>query len=176
MVALIYRCLPPEKAAIALDRIEMDDMTTEWGMRTLSSKDPSYHPEIYHNGVVWPPVTGWTACAEYANNRPVQGYRYHESMVKRVLSEGGMYAEAYRGDRPEPHIACILQGWSLSMLIWVVVECLFDVKPNAIRHKVECNPSFPKEWDKAKIKNIQSWRRNPRLRFQFARKAIGSRE
>ena len=42
------------KAESVLTRIEKNDITTTWGVRTLSSTDPKYHPSLYHDGAVWP--------------------------------------------------------------------------------------------------------------------------
>jgi glycogen debranching enzyme len=41
-------------AKYVVDRIFRDDMFTEWGIRTLSSKEQRYNPLGYHNGTVWP--------------------------------------------------------------------------------------------------------------------------
>ena len=65
MVTLMYRQVSNKQAQQALTRIERSDMTTDWGVRTLSSDDPNYNPEIYHSGEVWPLVTGWTAFIAY---------------------------------------------------------------------------------------------------------------
>ena len=74
-------------------------MTTSWGMRSLSSSDPKYHPSLYHDGAVWPLVTGWAAISEIKNQRTQQALDYLSVMADRIISENGMCAETYRGDR-----------------------------------------------------------------------------
>src|SRR5919206_3611546 len=80
------------KAASVLSRLEQNDVTTPWGLRTLSSADPKYHPSLYHDGAVWPLVTGWAAVAELKLSRREQALYYLESMANRILQENGMFA------------------------------------------------------------------------------------
>src|SRR5207245_1204985 len=44
----------PGRAARVARRLMEPDMYTGWGIRTLSSKYPTYNPMSYHNGSVWP--------------------------------------------------------------------------------------------------------------------------
>ena len=46
--------VPDEQAQRMIDRLQRDDMYTEWGIRTLSGSAPRYNPMSYHNGSVWP--------------------------------------------------------------------------------------------------------------------------
>jgi len=172
MVALMYGHVSNQQAQQALTRIESGDMTTDWGVRTLSSKDPNYNPEVYHSGTVWPLVTGWTTLAEYTYNRPGKGFMYLKSMARRILEEGGMYAEAYKGDDPIPHISCILQAWSMSMFLWATIEGLFGIKANALKKEVNIHPQFPKDWAWAEIENIPIGKARINLRFNLKKKEI----
>jgi glycogen debranching enzyme len=58
------------KADSILRRTEENDITTAWGVRTLSSLDSKYHPTLYHDGAVWPLVTGWAAVSEMKYGNP----------------------------------------------------------------------------------------------------------
>jgi glycogen debranching enzyme len=131
------------KAEAVLTRIEKDDITTPWGVRTLSSKDPKYHPSLYHDGAVWPLVTGWCAASEIKFGRKEQGLYYIESMAQRILFENGMFAETYRGDRPEPFNSCILQAWSVAMYIYVIYEMMLGMKLNMIENTISLEPQIP---------------------------------
>lgn len=126
-----------------LRRIEKSDVTTPWGVRTLSSLDPRYHPSLYHDGAIWPLVTGWAAVAELKYGRKEQALYYIESMAERILSENGMYAETYRGDKPEPFNSCILQAWSLAMYVYAVRELFLGLRINLMENKVILNPQIP---------------------------------
>jgi glycogen debranching enzyme len=131
------------KAHSVLTRIEKNDLTTSWGVRTLSSLDPKYHPSLYHDGAVWPLVTGWAAISEIKINRLEQALYYIESMAQRILSENGMYAETYRGDRPEPFNSCILQAWSVGMYAYAMQEMMLGMRLNMLENRIQFEPHIP---------------------------------
>lgn len=131
------------KAASVLSRLEQNDLTTPWGLRTLSSVDPKYHPSLYHDGAVWPLVTGWAAVAELKLSRREQALYYLESMAQRILHENGMYAETYRGDRPEPFNSCILQAWSVGMYIYAFQEMMLGMKIEMTENRIQLEPQIP---------------------------------
>lgn len=106
-------------------------MLSEWGLRTLSSRDKNYSPIKYHNRMIWPLVTGWLALAEYKYGRSKVGYNLLKIMSRQIIDEGGMYAEVYRGDRKEPLYSCILQAWSITLYL------LFCHK-RIIRAEIKC--------------------------------------
>ena len=132
----------PRKIKSVLERIEQEDMTTEWGVRTLSNLDPKYHPALYHDGAVWPLVTGWAALAEIRAGRSEQALYYVNCMAERILAENGMYAETYKGDKPDPFNSCILQAWSISMYIYVLREMMLGMKLDILENKVSFKPQI----------------------------------
>ena len=131
------------KAVSVLSRLEQNDVTTPWGLRTLSSVDPKYHPSLYHDGAVWPLVTGWAAVSELKLSRREQALYYLESMAHRILQENGMFAETYRGDRPEPFNSCILQAWSVGMYIYAFREMMLGMKMKMTENKIHLEPQIP---------------------------------
>jgi glycogen debranching enzyme len=131
------------KEAVVLDRIEKGDMTAEWGLRTLSTQDPKYKPAFYHDGAVWPLVTGWAALAELKLGRTEQAFKYLKSMADRILAENGMFAETYRGDRPEPFNSCILQAWSVGMYVHAFLEMVLGLKADMVNNRVSIDPKMP---------------------------------
>jgi glycogen debranching enzyme len=52
--ALVMGVVPPVHARQVADRLLASDMFGGWGVRTLSSRHPSYNPLGYHLGTVWP--------------------------------------------------------------------------------------------------------------------------
>lgn len=109
----------------------------------MSSLDPKYHPSLYHDGAVWPLVTGWAAVAEIKLLRKEQALYYLESMAQRILHENGMFAETYRGDRPEPFNSCILQAWSVGMYVYAFREMMLGMKINMMENKIQFEPQIP---------------------------------
>jgi len=131
------------RADLVLSRIGEPDMTTPWGIRTLSNGDPKYHPTLYHDGAVWPLVTGWAAASATRFGRREQALRYLGSMAERILHENGMFAETYRGDRPEPFNSCILQAWSVGMYAYAFREMMLGMKIDMINNTIQLEPNIP---------------------------------
>src|SRR5207248_659755 len=52
--ALTAGLVPVEHARGCADRLMADDLFSGWGVRTLSTRHPSYNPLAYHLGTVWP--------------------------------------------------------------------------------------------------------------------------
>jgi glycogen debranching enzyme len=128
------------KIRSVLERIEREDIRTSWGVRTLSNLDSKYHPTLYHDGAVWPLVTGWAAISEIKAGRSEQALYYLNCMAERILAENGMFAETYRGDKPEPFNSCILQAWSISMYIYAVREMMLGMRLNLLKNEICFNP------------------------------------
>nr|MDQ4050399.1 hypothetical protein [Thermoproteota archaeon] len=130
------------KIRSVIERIEKEDMTTNWGVRTLSNLDRKYHPALYHDGAVWPLVTGWAALAEIKAGRGEQALYYVNCMAERILAENGMLAETYRGDKPDPFNSCILQAWSISMYIHALREMMLGMKINLLGNTISFKPQI----------------------------------
>jgi glycogen debranching enzyme len=143
LVMLLSGVAEESRAKPVLSKIEEQDMTTAWGVRTLSSKDPKYQPTLYHDGAVWPLVTGWAAASAIKFGRPEQALRHLESMAQRILHENGMFAETYRGDRPEPFNSCILQAWSVGMYAYAFREMMLGMKTDMINNTIQFEPNIP---------------------------------
>jgi glycogen debranching enzyme len=133
------------QAEAVLERIEREDMTTKWGVRTLSSRDSKYNPASYHNGAVWPLVTAWAALGEIKFGRKRQAFHYINMLAERILAENGMFAEIYRGDRPEPFNSCILQAWSVGLFVHSLRELLLGMRINMIENTISFEPHIDEE-------------------------------
>ena len=154
LIALYLLDIPRELAIKALDRLKKPDILTPWGLRTLSSYDMKYAPDKYHNGMVWPLVTGWLALANYKYGRKDEGYSLIETMARQIIREGGMYAEVYRGDREEPQYSCILQAWSITLYIQSIIEGMMGIDIDSINNRLYLDPKPPNQWSWIILRNI----------------------
>ena len=123
---------PNQVIAIALGLVDQDQATkalntvnknllTPYGLRTLSPLDPHYHGHYsgdrsYHNGCVWPWLTGWYVDALIRNG-------VHRDMIAPLLTpilhhlrEAGVgyISEIFDGDPPHSPKGCIAQAWSVA--------------------------------------------------------------
>jgi len=154
LVPIMLGYVDRERALKALSRASKPDMTTPWGVRTLSSLDPKYDPKAYHDGCVWPLVTGWAAAANLRYGRIEEAFNLIKIMAGQILNEAGMYAELYRGDREESFNACILQAWSIASYINSLFG-LLGMERNALERSLKISPRIPGELTNITLKRIR---------------------
>jgi glycogen debranching enzyme len=126
--ALAAGLVPRERARQVADRLLAPDLFSGWGIRTLSSKHPSYNPLAYHLGTVWPVEN-----ATFAVGFKRYGLDDHLDRLVTAMFEAASYfvdcrlPEAYSGDGPTETAvpipypgACSPQAWSASAAIQIV--------------------------------------------------------
>ncbi|MCI4322020.1 MAG: hypothetical protein L3K18_03290 [Thermoplasmata archaeon] len=142
-------------AGALLDRAAQPDLSTPWGLRTLSSSDATYDPIAYHEGQVWTIATAWAAGASFRAGRPEAGVRYLDTIAARVLEEDGFASECYRGDRPEAFDSCFLLGFSVGPFLTTIFEGLWGLRPALRSRTLSCRPRFPASWSSASLTGIR---------------------
>jgi glycogen debranching enzyme len=147
--------VPVAQARRIVERAAADDLTTPWGVRTLSSRDPAYHPEAYHDGEVWTIATAWAADAALAVGDRDRGLGYLTTISERIAAEGGFANECYRGDRPEPFDSCFLLGFSVAPFLTVLFERLWGITIDARAGRLAVRPSFPAGWRSASVQHLR---------------------
>ncbi len=155
LLAVSGRILSSEEGRGVVARAARDDLTTPWGVRSLSSKDPQYDPIAYHGGEVWSIATAWAAEAALTVGNADRGVGYLASLARLYASEGGWANECYRGDRAEPFNSCFLLGFSVAPFLSVLFERLWGMKMDASAGRLEVRPTFPSGWRSASIENLR---------------------
>src|SRR5271170_7962484 len=145
----------PAESRRFVERASREDLTTPWGVRTLSAKDPGYDPIAYHDGEVWTIATSWAADAALAVGEVDLGIAYLSTIVARYELEGGFAAECYRGDRPEPFDSCFLLGFSVAPFVTVLFERLWGLRIDARAGRLGVHPNFPASWRSASIEQLR---------------------
>jgi glycogen debranching enzyme len=153
--AVSARLLPPELARAIVHRATADDLSTPWGLRTLSSRDPSYHPQAYHGGQVWTIATAWAADASFVVGEREQGVDYLRTIAARYAEEGGFANECYLGDRPEPFNSCYLLGFSVAPFLTVLFDRLWGIHVDVPAGVVRIVPGFPAGWTSATLRGLR---------------------
>ncbi|QBD78322.1 amylo-alpha-1,6-glucosidase [Ktedonosporobacter rubrisoli] len=143
-----------EKAEKVARRLLQEDMWSGWGIRTLSSKNPSYNPYYYQLGSVWPQDNGIIA----------EGFkRYGLSKEANQIIHGVFDAierfESYRppevfagihrrGDMDFPVLypggANIPQAWATGS-IFHMIRTMLGLRADAPNKRLYVNPTLP-DW------------------------------
>ncbi|MCI4362840.1 MAG: hypothetical protein L3K13_00830 [Thermoplasmata archaeon] len=136
-------------------RAAEEDLSTPWGVRTLSSRDARYDPLAYHEGQVWPIATAWAAEAALAVGERELGLGYLELLARTLLAERGYANECYRGDRPEPWNSCFLLGMSFAPFLSLLFERLWGIDPELGASTIHLRPDLPQGWGTASLRGVR---------------------
>ena len=136
-------------------RASRDDLSTPWGLRTLSARDPAYDPIAYHGGQVWTIATAWAAEAALAAGEADLGVHYLSTIASLFGAEGGWANECYRGDRREPFDSCFLLGFSVAPFLNVLFHRLWGLDVDARAGRLTVRPMFPAGWHRASIDRLR---------------------
>ncbi len=144
-----------ETGRAVVGRAAREDLSTPWGVRTLSALDPGFSPTAYHDGQVWPIATAWAADAALAVGETALGLDFLHRIAARYLAEDGEANECYRGDRPEPFNSCFLLGFSVAPFLTVLFERLWGLAVDARKPWLGVCPQFPAEWPSASLAGLR---------------------
>lgn len=147
--------LDPGHARSVVERAARNDLSTDWGLRTLSEQDASYDPQAYHDGQVWTIATAWAADAAFAAGSRELAMRYLGVIARHLLDEQGYANECYRGDRAEPFNSCFLLGFSIAPFLTTLFERLWGLRIDAPGNRLEVRPAFPATWTAASMHELR---------------------
>ena len=150
------------RAASVVERMMAHDMFSGWGIRTLSSANPSYNPMSYHCGSVWPHDN-----AIIAAGFKRYGHRTEAERVATALFDVARRSDDYRlpelycGFRrrsPEPvayPVACTPQAWAAASP-FMLLQALLGVSADAPNGTLTVHePSLPDWLGEVEVHNLR---------------------
>lgn len=143
------------RADVSIAKLSTSDFDTGWGIRTNSKADSIYNPSGYHEGTVWPLVTGWASLAAFRTHNAAQGLKWldaNASLYKECCL--GYMTEILRGDERRAG-GCPHQAWSEAMVIQPVAEGLMGIQVDAVAHRVIFAPHIPADWANVSVENLK---------------------
>ena len=133
-VTMPFTMLSPAQERRVVESVRRE-LYTPFGLRTLSPKDPEFHPfyggsqrerdMAYHQGTIWPYPLGayYLAYLKTHGNTAQAAARVREQLgnMEAMLREGcvGQLPEIYDGGDPGPSKGCFAQAWSVGELLRV---------------------------------------------------------
>ncbi len=156
--AIAFGQLDAERSRRMLMQVSGDNVTTDWGVRTLDRTHPLYEPLHYNNGAVWPFVTGFAAWAHYQTRRAWAGY----DLVRDIARTGDDFA---LGVQPELMSAAFYdpldtampdQFFSTSMLVTPTLRGLVGFRADASSCRVTLAPQLPADWDRLTVRRLNA--------------------
>jgi glycogen debranching enzyme len=144
-----------ERGLRTLARMNRADLTTDWGVRMLSSQSPLYEPLNYNYGACWPFLSGWVAAALFDFDYLPQGYQVLMANARHTFDNSlGSVMELYSGAQniwPQEGVAH--QGFSSTGVVLPLVRGLLGLDGNALDRKISFRPGFPADWPSVSISN-----------------------
>ncbi|NIM90061.1 MAG: hypothetical protein GTO17_03850 [Candidatus Aminicenantes bacterium] len=153
---LFFCQLPSNRVGVTLDIFASSEMSTDWGVRSLSPKSTYYDPLNYNYGTVWPFLTGYTCLAEYNYGRTQAAFSNLLHLAHNTFIDAlGFCPELFSGEiftpleESVPH-----QVFSSSPIITCSVRGLLGLKGNALKKEIGFRPNLPGDWPEVEIKNF----------------------
>ncbi len=142
---------------LALERLASSELTTDWGVRSISARSKYYDPLNYNYGTVWPFITGWAAAAEFEHRFSLQGYELVLASVRHTFdNEAGDVTEVFSGaTNTWLGEAVSHQGFSTAGAVLPLVRGLFGLDGSVIDSTVTFAPQFPADWDSASASDFK---------------------
>ena len=156
-VGLMWKLGTPERSQISLERICSSELTTDWGIRSISNKSPYFQPLNYNYGAVWPFLTSWVTTALYKHSMPLQGYTLLLATAQHTFDNAlGSITEVFSGSQNVwPQEAVSHQGFSTAGVTLPLVRGLMGLEGDAINKFLFFSPHFPADWENVKINNYK---------------------
>jgi glycogen debranching enzyme len=164
--------VPPDRAAKVTRRLLAPDMSSGWGIRTLSADHPCFNPLSYQNGSVWPHDNGLIA---FGLRR--YGFAAEAAGIARdVFSAAGYFAhyqvpELYAGLQREAMSfpvqyfdANVPQAWAAGS-IFMFLRTMLGLEPHAAEGKLYVDPLLPDWLQEITIRNLSVGQRKLDVRF-----------
>jgi glycogen debranching enzyme len=144
--------VPKKRAGTVVQRLMASDMSSGWGIRTLSASNPAFNPYDYQTGSVWPHDNAIIAlgfkrygfCAEAAKiARDISDAGSH--FLSNELPELYTTVERDRRSFPVQYLgANIPQAWAAGS-VFAFLQAILGFAPDAPRGKLYVDPSLP-QW------------------------------
>jgi glycogen debranching enzyme len=164
--------VPPERAKRIVERLMAPDMSTGWGIRTLSANHPSFNPYNYQTGSVWPHdnaiiATGFRhygfgiQAARIAHGISVAGSHFLLNQLPELYTASERDATNF----PVQYIgANVPQAWAAGSA-FMLTQALLGFLPDAPRNKLYVDPLLPGWLPDLTIRNLRIGRHKLDIRF-----------
>ncbi len=156
-VSLMWDYGTPERSALSLKKLCSSELTTDWGIRSISLKSFHFQPLNYNYGAVWPFITSWVTAALYAHHMPLQGFVLLKATSEHTFNRTlGSITEVLSGTHNvSPQESVAHQGFSSAAVVLPSVKGLLGLDGDALEKNVVFAPQFPADWDQVSLNNYK---------------------
>lgn len=173
-VGLMWGYGQDSRARSTLARMAAADMTTDWGVRMMSTTSAYFEPLNYNYGAVWPFLTSWVATAQYNRGLPLRAYSTWRTAVGHVERRAlGHVTEVLSGAAHTwPQESVPHQGFCTAATVLPFFRGLLGIEPNAPAGTLSLRPKLPVDWSVVTVDNLQVGTGTYSLRFEQPREGL----
>ncbi len=152
-----------DKAEPVVRRMMQEDMSSGWGIRTVSTKEPSFNPMSYHNGSVWPHDNSIIAAgmkrygySDEANTVISQVFAASQRFRYYRLPElfcGFQQDNRYYSSPSEYPVSCSPQAWTAGAAIFFL-QIILGLTVDARIQRLTLQPKLPPWLSELKLEGI----------------------
>ncbi len=159
-VGLMWELGEPGKSRASLEKLSSSELTTDWGIRSISKHSRYFQPLNYNYGAVWPFLTSWVTTALYRHHLPLTAYPLLQATARHTYHHAlGSITEVFSGDLfTWPQEAVPHQGFSSAGVTLPMVKGLAGLDGDALEKTVTFSPHFPADWREVKVENFKTGR------------------
>jgi glycogen debranching enzyme len=171
---LLWSAIVDDAHVAATARILLrNDLFTGWGIRTLSSRNPSYSPLEYHNGAVWPHDTALCAHGLRLVGKRREATRVAASLLDAAANFDERLPELFGGferdetNQPVPYPdALVPQAWAAASPLLALRTILgLDV----VDGKLRADPVLPHGYEPIRLIGVRVRGRRIDVGYRFGR-------
>jgi hypothetical protein len=156
-IGLMWNLGSEERSLRSLEKLSSAELTTDWGIRSISVKSKYFQPLNYNYGAVWPFLTSWVTTALYKHHLPLQGYSLLMSTAEHTYNHSlGCITEVFSGtNNIWPQEAVSHQGFSTAGVVLPFIRGLLGLEGDALTKSLAFSPHLPADWKRVSIKNYR---------------------
>jgi len=156
-IGLVWNLGTEVRSLRSLEKLSSAELTTDWGIRSISVRSKYFQPLNYNYGAVWPFLTSWVTTALYKHHMPLQGYSLLMATAAHTYEHAlGCITEVFSGtNHMWPQEAVSHQGFSTAGVVLPFVRGLLGLEGNAPTKSVIFSPHFPADWKRVSIENYR---------------------
>ena len=172
-VGLQWELGDPVRSAKSLEKLNSAELTTDWGIRSISHKSKYFEALNYNYGAVWPFLTSWVATAQYKHHLALQGYGSLMASVRHTFDNSlGQVTEVFSGTHNIwPQEAVAHQGFCTAGVVMPFVRGMLGLEGDAINNSVNFSPHFPADWTRVAVTNYRVGKES--LSIEYKRSKYG---
>ncbi len=155
-IAFDFMLMDKARTEKSLEAFAHSDLSSDWGVRSLSNQSKFYEPRNYNYGAVWPFNSIMLGTALYNYNYNLAGFANLQGTIRQQSNYGiGVIPEVFSGDiNQKLGEAYHDQGFSTSGFLVPFLRGLAGLDVNALNKSLSLKPQIPADWDSLIVNNV----------------------